>query len=108
MANSKGSFFKIAIRAPRSGAAGEPLGESGRERSGQVAARAAFLVRTNWVEFHRHNMKRLNPYENVLNVNNVGSLYAKWSYTTGNGISSGPTGPAVAFGVVYFGFVPQW
>ena len=31
-------------------------------------------VLTNWNEFHRPNMRRWNPYENVLNVNNVGSL----------------------------------
>ena len=106
MANSKGSFFKIAILAPASALPGSHW-VSAVESSGHVAARAAFLVRTNWVEFHRHNMRRLNPYENVLNVNNVASLYAKWSYTTGNGISSGPTGPAVAFGVVYFGSYPN-
>ena len=37
----------------------------------------------NWSEFHRTNMQRWNPYEKVLNVNNVGSLGLKWSYTTG-------------------------
>jgi hypothetical protein len=28
-------------------------------------------------------MQRRNPYEKVLNVNNVGSLDKKWSYKTG-------------------------
>jgi hypothetical protein len=28
----------------------------------------------NWSEFHRTNMKRWNPCEKVLNVNNVGNL----------------------------------
>ena len=36
----------------------------------------------NWSEFHRTNMKRWNPCEKVLNVNNVGRLRLKWSYTT--------------------------
>jgi hypothetical protein len=34
-------------------------------------------------EFHRPNMMRWNPYENVLSVNNVGRLHRKWSYLTG-------------------------
>ena len=53
-----------------------------------------------WSEFHRPNMKRWNPCETVLNVNNVGSLGLKWSYTTGNDVDSSP---AVADGVVYVG-----
>ena len=37
----------------------------------------------NWSQFHRQNMQRWNPYETVLNVNNVGNLALLWSYTTG-------------------------
>ncbi len=37
----------------------------------------------NWSQFHRPNMRRCNPYETVLNVNNVGNLHEKWSYTMG-------------------------
>jgi outer membrane protein assembly factor BamB len=55
----------------------------------------------NWTEFHRPNMVRWNPCEKVLNVNNVGSLSLKWSYTTSIVVSS----PAVANGVVY---IPSW
>jgi hypothetical protein len=33
-----------------------------------------------WGQFHRNNMERWNPYDKVLNVNNVGSLHRKWSY----------------------------
>jgi outer membrane protein assembly factor BamB len=54
----------------------------------------------DWSEFHRYNMKRWNPHENVLNVNNVGSLSLKWSYTTGYLVISSP---AVANEVVYVG-----
>jgi glucose dehydrogenase len=53
----------------------------------------------NWSEFHRTNMARWNPYENVLNVNNAGNLQQKWSYYTGG--SGAP--PVVANGVVYVG-----
>jgi outer membrane protein assembly factor BamB len=54
---------------------------------------------SDWTEFHRDNMQRWNPYETVLNVNNVGRLQLKWSYATGNAIAA----PAVANGVVYVG-----
>jgi outer membrane protein assembly factor BamB len=54
----------------------------------------------NWTEFHRPNMVRWNPCERVLNVNNVGSLGLKWSYTTGLEVYSSP---AVTNGVVYVG-----
>ena len=56
--------------------------------------------RADWTEFHRTNMMRWNPYENVLNVNNVGNLRLKWSYSIGDGLMSSP---AVANGVVYVG-----
>jgi glucose dehydrogenase len=39
--------------------------------------------KNNWSEFHRNNMMRWNPYEKVLNVNNVGSLELKWAYAAG-------------------------
>ena len=45
-------------------------------------------------------MARWNPYEHVLNVNNVGRLRRKWRYTTGDIVFSSP---AVANGVVYVG-----
>ena len=54
---------------------------------------------SDWTEFHRDNMARWNPYETVLNVNNVGSLQLKWSFTMS--AKSGGSAPAVANGVVY-------
>ena len=54
----------------------------------------------DWMEFHRPNMKRWNPCEKTLNVNNVGRLKQLWSYTTGNSVYSSP---AVVNGVVYVG-----
>jgi hypothetical protein len=44
----------------------------------------AGTVHTNWSEFHRPNMRRWNPYENVLSVNNVG-------VSTGSGATSRAT-----------------
>src|ERR1700730_19461291 len=51
-----------------------------------------------WAEFHRHDMRRSNPCEKVLNIHNVGSLGLKWRSAGG-----GPSSPAVADGVVYVG-----
>jgi len=53
----------------------------------------------NWTEFHTNDMKRWNPCEKVLNVNNVGNLQNLWSYNAVKVESS----PAVANGVVYVG-----
>src|SRR5690349_12913576 len=57
-------------------------------------------VYSQWAQFHRSNMRRFNPCETVLSVNNVGSLGLKWGYATGSRVQSSP---AVVNGVVYFG-----
>src|SRR5579862_792691 len=57
-------------------------------------------VHTWWAEFHEQNMQRRNPCETVLDVDNVGKLALKWSYTIGKHVYSSP---AVANGVVYVG-----
>ncbi len=62
----------------------------------------AWGQRDGWSEFHRRDMWRWNVYENLLNVNSVGKLSLKWSYTTGGEVYSSP---AVANGVVYVGSV---
>ena len=56
----------------------------------------------NWSEFHRSDMTRYNPYEDVLNIHNVGELQLKWSYS--NSSDYGCSGAAIANGVVYAGF----
>jgi hypothetical protein len=50
-------------------------------RSGNEAAQMAFLVRTNWPQFHfgpQH--KVLNPYENVLSPATVGTIDLLWRF----------------------------
>jgi len=54
----------------------------------------------SWSEFHNPNMKRWNPCEKVLKVNNVGELNLIWSYTMDGHVSSSP---AVVNEVVYVG-----
>jgi len=57
----------------------------------------------DWTQFHRDNMQRWNPYETVLDVNNVGGLQVKWKAPSNIGESLWESSPAVANGVVYFG-----
>ncbi len=59
----------------------------------------------DWTQFLRDNMQRWNPYETILNVNNVGGLKLLWKNPVNPpssfaGISSNP---AVVNGVVYAG-----
>lgn len=97
-ANAKGSFAGITISVPASALPGtHPV--KAIERSDNASAQANFLVRTNWSEFHRENMRRWNPYENVLSVKTVPNLELKWSYTATDLMHS----PALANGVVYVG-----
>ena len=56
----------------------------------------------DWTQFLRDNMQRWNPYETVLNVNNVGNLQLKWKFDLGS-MAGQFSSPAVANGVVYVG-----
>src|ERR1700751_3018858 len=51
----------------------------------------------DWVEFHRDNMQRWNPYETLLGVGNAGRLQSKWGTMLDNqGFEVGATSsPAV-------------
>jgi hypothetical protein len=64
------------------------------------AGRPATKGLADWNQLLRSNMQRFNPYEKVLNINNVRKLSVKWSYDTDNYVYSAP---AVVNGVVYFG-----
>ena len=97
--NGKGEFNNAKIHAPRSVRPGQHW-VTALERNNDKGAQDPFLVQTNWREFHRLNMQRRNPFENVLNVHNVGKLRLKWIYATGDRVWSSP---AVANGVVYVG-----
>jgi len=99
IADGSGSFSQIAMQVPASALPGTHW-VSAVERSGQNHSQVRFEVRSDWDEFLREDMKRFNPYENVLNVNNAGSLDLKWSYATNGDL--GEDSPAVANGVVYF------
>ena len=61
----------------------------------------------DWTQFLRDNMQRWNPYETILNVNNVGGLQLLWKMPIGANYTYhwiGPySSPAVVNGVVYVG-----
>jgi len=96
--DGSGSFSGIAVVASASALPGTHW-VSAVGRSGETGVQTEFEVQTNWNEFHRPNMKRFNPYENVLNVQNVGKLALKWKYTGGGCCMF--ASPAVVDGVVY-------
>jgi len=98
VADASGAFTQIAIQAPKSAVPGNHW-ITAAERSGRLVKQEIFEVHVNWDQFLTRDMRRENPYENVLNVDNVGSLEVKGSYPTGRMESS----PAVVNGVVYFG-----
>ncbi len=71
--------------------------ERDQNKSGQVQ----FLVRTDWAQFRfSPDLKGVNPYENILNPDNVGGLGLRWSSPTGN---AGAGSATVANGIVYQG-----
>jgi outer membrane protein assembly factor BamB len=96
----KGEFHNAGAWAPRGAHPGRHW-VTALERNNDKGAQKPFLVQTDWSQFHfEADGTRLNPYENVLNPENVGSLGLKWSYRTGGSVWSSP---AVVDGVVYVG-----
>jgi outer membrane protein assembly factor BamB len=59
----------------------------------------------DWVEFHRDNMMRWNPYETKIGVGNASRLHLKWSVTVPHKFSffGLTSSPAVVKGVLYVG-----
>jgi outer membrane protein assembly factor BamB len=102
--NGKGEFHDARIHAPRSARPGEHW-VTALERNNDKGAQKSFLVQTDWSQFRfAPNHKGLNPYENVLNPDNVRGMDSKWSYSTTNGAWGSP---AVADGVVYVATSPK-
>ncbi len=96
--DSSGAFSNLTIKLPASATPGQH--QVSAQESGGASAHALFGVNTNWptVGFTPAG-DRWNPYENTLNVRNVGSLKMLWSYP----LDTVPTSVTVANGAVYFG-----
>ena len=58
---------------------------------------------TPWAEFHLQNMRRWNPCEKEINVENVVNLRLKWAFKTQPRLQGVFSSPAVANGVLYVG-----
>jgi outer membrane protein assembly factor BamB len=97
--DGKGNFSNIPIRVPRKARPGaHPV--TAVEQPSRKSAKQQFLVRVNWRQLgFSPNGSRLNPYENVLDPDTVGTLGLKWSFAASQPVSS----PAVVNGVVYVG-----
>jgi len=76
VADAAGAFSQVVIQAPKSAVPGNHW-VTAAERSGRLVKQEIFEVHVNWDQFHTRDMHRENPYENVLGVDNVGSLILK-------------------------------
>ncbi|MGQ0486299.1 MAG: outer membrane protein assembly factor BamB family protein [Hyphomicrobiales bacterium] len=73
------------------------------QRSTGTGAQKAFLVRTDWAQFHGRNAAHtgLNPFENTLNTGNVADLDTLWSVPIGP--SGTESSPVIAGGRAFVG-----
>jgi outer membrane protein assembly factor BamB len=98
---STGTFSGINVNVPTTAVPGTHWVTAVAEGTSGTAAQASFTVQTNYTQFHYSPLHRgRNPYENVLNSVNVGSIDQDWSYATGGALTSSP---AVSGGYVYVG-----
>lgn len=89
-------IFSYQIVVPASALPGQHVVKA-IEQTMNVKAQASFLVRTNWNQFNYLNT-RFNPYENILNAQNVSGLVPLWSDSVAESIF---TSAAVVNGIVY-------
>ena len=79
-----GSFTSPEITVPADALPGDHWVTAMGRDSGDEA-QAIFKVHTNVTQIHFNpKLDGVNPYENVLNAANVGTLVLAWSYKTGN------------------------
>jgi outer membrane protein assembly factor BamB len=101
VASSTGAFSGINVDVPTTAAPGTHWVTAIAEGTTGTAAQASFTVQTNYTQFHYSPLHRgRNPYENVLNSTNVGTIDQDWVYATGGAITSSP---AVSGAYVYVG-----
>jgi outer membrane protein assembly factor BamB len=82
--------FNTRVTIPALAQPGDHSVEAVGQSSG-ASARAAFLVRTDWLQgCFEAGRSCFNPYENVLDPGNVGALSAVWRAHIGAGGSSAP------------------
>jgi outer membrane protein assembly factor BamB len=98
--DSTGKFPARAFTVPKDALPGTHWVTAVGRKSGDGLQRA-FTVRTDWPQFGFEPRDRgRNPYENVIDASNAGTLDITWSHATGAEIASSPI---VAGGLVYVG-----
>jgi outer membrane protein assembly factor BamB len=98
--SATGAFSGVKVSVPASAVPGAHWVTAAGRHSG-LAAQAKFTVNTNWSQYRYSSLhKGSNPYENVLNPGNVGTMDQAWHYTTGGAVDSSA---AVLNGVVFAG-----
>ena len=64
-------------------------------QTSHTSATAAFLVRTDWAQFHFNAANTgYNPYENLISPGNVSGLTQAWTGATDSFVQSSPARPA--------------
>jgi outer membrane protein assembly factor BamB len=83
-----GAIAKTILKTPASAVPGQHW-VTAVQRSTGTGSQAAFTVQTNWAQQgFGPTHQGWNPYENVLNTSNVGSLDLLWSSNYGLGVRS--------------------
>jgi len=92
-----GVFSKVPIQVPKDALPGKHHVFANPHKP-VAGAKAPFRVRTDWPQFgFLPSGGRHNPFENVLNPRNVGSLVSRFTFTAPAGLGD----PIVAGGMVY-------
>jgi outer membrane protein assembly factor BamB len=95
--------FAEGFQVPREALPGAKTVTATGQTSG-LSAEAEFKVQTDWAMFHFDNRRSgYNPFENVLNKDNVIGLVERWRWSAPVGDRPLFGSPAVANGVVYVG-----
>ena len=99
--SATGGFSKINVTVPTTAVPGTHYVTGVARGTTGTSAQATFTVQANWAQFRYSAVHHgRNPYENVLNTTNVGSIDLDWSYATTGALTSSP---AVSGGIVYVG-----
>jgi outer membrane protein assembly factor BamB len=89
--------FSLQVDIPASALPGKHVLKATGQTSG-LSATASFLVRTNWSQYNNLNT-RANPYENILNAQDVSNLTPQWLVQTQT--EGFYTAPAIYNGIFY-------
>lgn len=99
--SATGAFSGISVTVPYTALPGTHWVTGVARGTTGTSAQASFRVQTNWSQSGYSPLHwGRNPYENVLNTVNVGTIDLDWTFAATGAITSSP---AVAGGTVYFG-----